>query len=141
MAKRRSGSTSGVRGSTGRAAAPIGSSLTDERSGSNRTAKIMQGRGTYAPGYRRITNKTNRVVQPKIIKQVDPQTGKGSTRVGAGGRYANMNDRTLNVPILRVAKSGPQNTGGGPKGASRVVRPAKTAVRIGSGGRTHLRNI
>lgn len=122
-------------------AAPVGSSLLDERSGQARTAKVAIGRGTFAPGFRPITNVTNAISQPRIVKQVDPQSGKGAARAGGEGRFANFNDRIVRANIMRVPKSGPQGTGGGPVGASRVVRPPRNTVRIELNGRARIRNV
>lgn len=130
---------SGVRGKTGSTAVPRGSSLTDEASGSNRNAKIVRGSGTFQPGFKHLTDNSDGVASAKIVKMVDPQNGKAPAKVGAGGRYANFHGRTVKANVIRVTPFGPQS-GSGNK-ASRVVRPPKTSVRIGSGGRTHVRNV
>lgn len=133
-------SVSTPRGSTGSKKAPVGSSLLDGNTGNLRSAKRLSGRGEFSPGSKLLSNTTDRVLQPKIVKVVDRGNGQGSAKVGAGGRYANMNTNIVKAKIMREPKQGVQGTGGA-VGSSRVVRPKTTAVRLGTGGTAHIRNV
>lgn len=128
----------GVRGVRGKAAVPRSSSLVKDTS-KLRTAKTASGRGTFAPGYKLIGTGNGRarnsVQNVPIRKVVNPLGGQGPAKVGAGGRYANMNQRVINAPIIRVPRAAPANAG------SRVVRPPKTAIRIGGRGPGVVRTI
>jgi hypothetical protein len=110
---------------------PKSNSLLNESSGNARTAKTLSGRGTVSPGYTLIgTGKgkaKNTVAQAKIVKRVSPQDGLAPGKVGAGGRYANMNAKVVSVPVRRVARAAKANQG------SNVVRPPKTALRVMTG--------
>jgi len=137
MARKRV-NVSSPKGATASKAAPVGSSLLDESSGSTRSARVLSGSATVNPGYRLITNTSNSVVQPRIVKSVDPSLGQGPAKAGGAGRYANMNDRVVKANIVRAPRSGTQ---GVTSRDSRVVRPARTAVRIGTGGHAKIRNV
>lgn len=101
-----------------------------------RGARILSGRGTFAPGYTLVgggkSAPSEQLQSVRIVKMVSPLTGQGPATPGGGWRYQNRNANTLNVRRLRVQKavSSKQFASN-----TRVIRPPRTALRrmTGSG--------
>jgi hypothetical protein len=93
----------------------------------SRSARILSGRGTFAPGYTKIGEQPgglqDGIQSVRVLKMVSPLTGQGPASPLATGRYANMNYNVLSPRILRRARAVAPNTG-----STVVIRP-KTAIR------------
>src|SRR5947208_2573869 len=88
-----------------------------------RNARILSGRGIFAPGYRKVGEgkaaPSENLQDVRIVKAVDPLTGKGPATPGGGWRYYGRSTDVLDVKRVRVARS----VGPNAFGTQKVVRP------------------
>lgn len=92
-----------------------------------RSARILSGRGTFAPGYTIIGDQPDAMaetLQPvRVLKMVSPLTGQGPADPRATGFFYGMDYGVLPARILRQRRAVPAN-----QGYTVVVRP-RTAIR------------
>jgi hypothetical protein len=100
-----------------------------------RSARILSGRGTEAPGYRLVGSgksaPSEGLQDVTIVKMVNPQGGQGPVSQYRDARQYERNANILSVNRRRVQRAVSPSS----FGTAKVIRPPRTTIRrmTGSG--------